>query len=311
MRWGLHLGNFGVAARAERILALAAAAERLGFDSVWASDHVAVPAQFTSGSGLRGSTYDADTGAGFFEALATLAVVAGATRRVRLGTSVLVLPLRNPLLLARELATLDALSGGRIELGVGAGWLAEEFAAMAAPPFPMRGAVLDEYLAILQLAWTQPEARFEGRFHSFGDLRFGPRPVQTGGPPITVGGHGARALRRAARFDGWQAARERPEGLVAPLATLRREVEAGGRSWDAFRVLVRCRLGPIDGPDADGDRFEIAGSADEVGDTVSRYADLGVTDLIAGVPADLPTATAVAWIERLADVVLPVGVVAT
>ena len=298
MRWGVHIGNFGAAGAPERMLGLAAAAERLGFDSVWVSDHVAAPAAFDSSNGLRGSTYEPQTGAGFFEALTTLAVVAGTTHRVRVGTSVLVLPLRNPLLLARELATLDALSGGRVELGVGAGWLAEEFAAMGAD-FAVRGEVLDEYLEILDLAWTRERGSFDGRHYRFGELLFGPAPVQPGGPPVTVGGHGSRSLRRAARHGGWQAIRERPAGLAEPIAVLRREIDALGRDWDRFRVLVRCRLGG----ETAGERYEIAGSVDEILETVGEYAELGVTEIAVNAPPDVAAEEAVERIERLAEIV--------
>lgn len=301
MRWGLHLGNFGSAAGTERIVGLAQAAERLGFDSVWVSDHVAAPVSFDSTSALPGSTYDAEMGGSFYEALTTLAVVAGATSRVRLGTSVLVLPIRHPLLLARQIATLDVLSGGRVELGVGAGWLAEEFEAMGGHPFVSRGGVLDESLAILRLAWETRESDHDGRFYRFPALKFGPRPAQPGGPPITVGGHGRVSLRRAARFDGWQAARERPEALVKPLAALRLEVEERGRSWDSFRVLVRCRLGPVGASESPREGYEIAGDIPDVLGTIEGYAEVGATELLLNVPADVALPAAVELLERFAE----------
>src|SRR5262249_19084766 len=151
-----------------------------------------------------------------------LAFLAGRTSRVQLGVSVLVAPQRPVLLSAKQWATLDALAGGRTILGVGTGWLREEFEALGAATFAQRGTALDEALRIFRTAWSQPgPVAFAGEVYRFAPLRADPKPVRAGGPPIWIGGHGRRALRRAAELgDGWDGVRMGLDELRAALATL-------------------------------------------------------------------------------------------
>ncbi len=188
MQVGVWIPNCRHLATPDIIRRTAVRAEQLGYDSVWVSDHVVVP--------------DANVdriGAGIFDPLVTLAVAAGATSRVRLGTTVLIVPYRNPVVTAKMVSSLDALSGGRVVLGVGAGWLAEESAALGVP-FAERGAMTDEYLAAMRELWTSPAPSFAGKYTRFSGLKFEPKPVQQPHPPIWVGGHGRASLRRAAEI---------------------------------------------------------------------------------------------------------------
>jgi probable F420-dependent oxidoreductase len=200
---GIHLPQWGPAATRDGVLASARAAEACGLDSIWVADHVVVPLRYESvyPYGRGGAPFAPDDG--FLEALVELAAVAGATERIALGTSVLVAPMREPLLLAKQVATLDVLAGGRALFGVGVGWWAEEFAALGAP-FAGRGRRLDEQLRVLRRLWRDGVAAWDGELFSFDEIACEPRPVQAGGPPIWIGGTGPRAWRRAATLaDGW------------------------------------------------------------------------------------------------------------
>src|SRR5712692_7880272 len=187
MNFGVWLPNCRHLATPDIIRGAAVRAEQLGYDSVWVSDHVVVP-----------HANIVNFGETVFDPLVTLAVVAGATRRVRLGTTVLIVPYRNAVVTAKMIASLDALSGGRVVLGIGAGWVAAESAALGVP-FAERGAMTDEYLAAMQELWTSHAPSFAGKYTRFGGLVFEPKPLQKPHPPIWVGGHSRAALRRAAR----------------------------------------------------------------------------------------------------------------
>jgi probable F420-dependent oxidoreductase len=177
-------------------------------------------------------------------------VVAGATERVKLGTTVLVVPMRNPVLLAKELATLDVLSGGRLILGAGVGWLKEEFEALDAP-FDHRGARMDEYLEVIRRLWTEDDPSFAGEYYTLGNVASYPKPLQSPHPPIWIGGNTAPALQRAARIgDAWHGAGSSPADVRAASARLRMEAEANGRDPDAIALTVRTGLGASEPPEA-------------------------------------------------------------
>ena len=201
MRIGAKLPNSGP--RSAEIPSEAAALERAGFDSLWVADHIVMPETIESHYPFAPdgrATWPTDTP--YVDALIALALAAAVTTRVRLGTAALVLPQRNPVQLAKQLASIDVASGGRLELGVGAGWLAEEFAALNVP-FEKRGARMDEWIAILRECWT---GRTGARSSEFYDLPAGTMCLPTPGEiPILIGGHSAAALRRAGRNDGWLA----------------------------------------------------------------------------------------------------------
>ena len=197
MRYGFYLPTRGPTATRDAILAMARKGERLGFHSAMIADHIVFPVESQSTypytlDGKHPSVGDA------LETFSILGVVAGATERLRLVTSVLVLPYRNPVLTAKMVASLDVLSGGRVTLGVGAGWLREEFDALHSPAFDARGAVTDEWIAIFKQLWSQSPASFDGRFYRYSDIRCEPFPVQKPHPPIWIGGHSRAALRRTA-----------------------------------------------------------------------------------------------------------------
>jgi probable F420-dependent oxidoreductase len=210
MRYGFYLPTRGPTATRAGVLALAREGERLGLHSAMIADHIVFPLESESAY-----PYTVDRkhpgGGDALETFSILGVVAGATERLRLVTSVLVLPYRNPVLTAKMVASLDVLSGGRVTLGVGVGWLKEEFEALDSPEFDRRGAVTDEWITIFKQLWSQSPASFTGQFYAYDDIRAEPFPLQKPHPPIWVGGHSKAALRRTARHgDGWH-----PVGAIA------------------------------------------------------------------------------------------------
>src|SRR5262245_44301557 len=187
MRFGLFGINVGSCADPDLQRTVALAAEESGFESIWTGEHVALP--------VRDNPVPTPAETPFLDSLVALARVAGFTERLRLGTGILVLPHHNPVLLAKALTSLDVLSGGRLIAGFGGGYVEAEFAAVGVE-FHRRGAITDEYLGAIRALWTEREPQFEGRFASFADIRFEPKPVQRPHPPIIIGGRAAPALRR-------------------------------------------------------------------------------------------------------------------
>jgi probable F420-dependent oxidoreductase len=280
MKFGIHLGNFGAAVSADHIVGLADAADRLGYESVWVSDHIVTPEVFSSQYPYVGTVFTADAAGVVFEPLVTLAFVAGRTRRIRVGTSVLVAPQRNALIMAKQIATLDALSGGRVEIGVGTGWMREEFEILGAR-FERRGAALDEYLAAWHCVWTEAKPEFHGEFVDLPMSRFGPLPAQPGGPPISIGGNGARSRRRAAEGGwGWHAFRLAPEEIRGNVAEFARLWEEAGRDRSEMRVLMRCHM-DLDTPATDElPAWYLPGPAEHAAAIIDAYEAAGVTELI-------------------------------
>jgi probable F420-dependent oxidoreductase len=215
MRIGVNLPTVGLDHDRSFLIPVAEAAERLGFDSLWATDHVVMSYARESEYPYKHSKTEIamEPGMQWIDPLSTLSFVAGVTERVKLGTSVLVVPYRNPVVLANFCATLDVLSDGRLILGVGTGWMREEFEALGVPPGE-RGARTDEALDAMRVLWSQDPASYDGRFFSFADIVLGCQPRTEGGPPIWVGGNTDPALRRALRFgDAWHGFEIYPEDL--------------------------------------------------------------------------------------------------
>ena len=230
MKFGLMsanlMGNVEGAAAGE----LAQKAEEVGFHSIWAVEHAVVPLEYAS-------TYPYDDGGRLFKGasqldhsdpLIWLAFAAAATTKIRLATVILILPQRNPLIAAKEIASLDRLSNGRLDLGIGVGWLREEFEALGVP-FEARGARTDEYLRALKVLWSETEAEFHGNFVDFAPVYCQPKPTQQ--PiPILVGGHSDRAAQRAGELGDVFFPAERPiETLVSLHSLARQHAEKSGR----------------------------------------------------------------------------------
>ena len=189
MSFGFNLPFVGPLMTPENLRALATRAEELEFDHLWAADHIVLPTQVSSPYPYSPTSVSpVDPAASFCEPMSVLCYLAGCTQRIKLGTHVLVLPYRNPVLTAKMVSTLDYLSGGRAILGIGAGWMEEEFKALGLNTFAERGAVTNEYIGILKELWTQDDPQFQGRHYQISGVKFNPKPVQKPHPPIWVGG---------------------------------------------------------------------------------------------------------------------------
>ncbi len=267
MRFGCHLPVFGPAATRHTLLGFARRMEALGYDSLWASDHVVFP--YTIASRYPYSPtgdFPLPRTANFLEPLTALALVAGATERVSLGTTVLVLPHRHPVLAAKMLATLDHLAPGRVILGAGVGWMREEIELLGAP-YERRGAWSDEAIRILRACWAGERVEFKGQFYSFPPFAAVPRPAQ-GTIPIWIGGHTPRALRRVAELgDGWHAAFASAEQMKAGLGELETACRKVARDPKALTISARLGL-PA--------RHEAGAFAREL----RALADLGVSHVV-------------------------------
>lgn len=247
MKIGFHLPQLGELATRDAVLAVARAAEELGYASVWVGDHIAFPVETTTPYPYTpDGSLPLDRTDAFLEALTTVAVVAGATERISLGTSVMVLPLREVVTVGRQVATLAALAPGRVVLGVGAGWLREEYEVLGRD-FPARGAVLDEQIEALRGLWTEPGSSYEGTHVAFPALYAEPRPEPV--PEVWVGGNAGAALRRAGRLgDAWHAAGIPPaETLQGQLAVVADAARAAGRDPASVRFTARTTV--TSGPD--------------------------------------------------------------
>lgn len=280
MRYGIALPNYGDLATPESLTRLAQHADAAGLDSVWVSDHVIVPSSVAS-------VYPYDRSPApqaanlqnlerFYDALTTLAFVAGVTTRIRLGVSVYVLPIRNPIITAKTVATLDALSNGRVIFAVGSGWLAEEFSVLQVP-FADRGGRTDEYIRVCKACWTEDEVQLKGPHYTAAAFRCAPKPVQHPHPPVWIGGNGRHALQRAARLgDGWHPIDLSPAEISAKIATLKDLCVAVGR--DPADLLISLRM-PIRFAERDN-ASPLAGTRDKILADVAAYAAAGVGYLV-------------------------------
>jgi probable F420-dependent oxidoreductase len=235
MQYGVVLPHIGPYAReqvVERVRTVAHHAEDLGYHSVWVGDHIVLPTQLVSKYPYHPEgKFPVDPADNFLDPLTVLSYVAACTTKVRLGTGVLIIPYRNPIVTAKMIATLDVLSSGRTILGAGVGWLAEEFAYLNAP-YRERGRQTDEYLQAMKALWTEPEPQFDGRYVQFSHLRCEPKPVQKPHPPIWIGGHSPAALRRTATLaDGWygHVLWRTPDALPREIQTIKELAEQAGR----------------------------------------------------------------------------------
>ena len=243
MEFGLHLPHVGPLATREGITAFAQLVEKLGFDALWVSDHIVVPRSVDSRYPYsRDGSFPVSPDVSLMEPIATLLFAAAVTERVKLGTTVLVLPMRNPIVTAKQLASLDVLSNGRLILGVGTGWMGEEF-QMLGVPFKRRGARTNEYIRLLKALWTEENPSFEGEFWQIKNVGFNPKPLQQPHPPIWTGGHSAPALRRAGRLsDGWHAVGVSPDTLREQFQEVQRHAEEAGRDPASLTLSVRPRV---------------------------------------------------------------------
>lgn len=237
MNFGVIFSNVGAFASADGARALATAAEGAGFDSLWTVEHVLIPADYTSTYPYDPSGRMMSDSMDLPDPLVWLAYVAAVTSTIKLGTGILIVPQRNPAIVAKEVASLDKLSGGRVLLGVGAGWLEEEFDALGVP-FAGRGRRLDVYLETMRALWAEDRVTLDNEFVSYRNAISLPKPVNRS-VPVIIGGHTEAAARRAGRIgDGFFPGRGSPQRMAELLVVMRRAAEEAGRDPDAIEVTA-------------------------------------------------------------------------
>lgn len=265
MKFGFSLSNNQGIEDVQSIIRLATRAEELGFDSVWASDHVFNVSYVYERIGDRP----------YYDPLTILSYIAAVTTRIGLGTSVLVLPYHQPMRLAKAAATLDVLSGGRLILGVGVGVIAEELQAMGSP-YEERGARTDEAITIMKALWTQARPSHQGPVYSFSGMAFSPKPVQKPHIPILIGGVSRAAIRRAARVgNGWHPTAMAPEALRESLRYLAEQAQLAGRQ--AVEIPVSISI-PLQG--GRPGRYALGLDPEEMVQKIHAFASLGVDTVV-------------------------------
>ena len=266
MNYGLVLPSMHAGASAEGIEAAAEVAERVGFSDVWTTDHVLVEHASEDEYGR------------IFEAILTLAHVGASHPKLRLGTSVIVVPQRQAVVLAKELATLDALSRGRVIAGVGIGWNRIEFANLAmSDRFHVRGAFLDETVRLWRHLWSGTSSPFRGRFHDIEDFVFEPLPAQGAALPVWFGGRAMVALQRAGRLgDGYHSSSTSPARYAERIPVIRDAAAAAGRPMLTLSARVRIEPGAAPGGDAD---YALRGTPDEIRAGLADWEAIGVDHL--------------------------------
>ena len=302
MKFGFYLPTRGPVATPDALTAFARAGERMGFDSVMIADHVVFPVKIDS-------PYPYTVDGSFpgqgdqLEQLTLATYIAARTETLRLVTSVMILPHRNPVLTAKMLATIDFLSNGRLTVGAGVGWMREEFEALDARPFEKRGAVSDEILEIYKKLWTEDASAHEGEYYRFDAVRCEPHPVQKPHPPIWIGGHSLPALRRTAKYgDGWHpvgavdAAPLLPDEFQAKLDRLYRLTAEQGRDPAAIQISLKAPVYDKNpGVTASGERRYFTGTDEQIADDIRLYQGMGVSEMV----FDFRAPTLEASIERM------------
>ena len=289
MQYGFYLPSGGLTAQPDNLTNIARQGDKLGFFCMVMPDHVIQPRTVESQYpySVTGDIQQAHSTASDerLEQITTLAYLAGITDQIKLVTSVMIIPYRNPILTAKMLSTLHMLSKGRLILGAGVGWMEEEFELLNTEPFAERGAVTNEYLRPFIELWTSDNPTFEGKYVNFSDITFLPKPVQKPHPPIWIGGQSKPAIRRAAQIgNAWHpvgaipAAPLEPEELAENLALLHDYAEKAGRDPSQIQVSVKAPL--YHSNNSNGPRRRFTGSPDQVRQDVQTYSDVGVTHLI-------------------------------
>lgn len=285
MKFGVFLPSHGPAKSPQAVKRVALAAQQAGFDSLWAADHVLV--------------HEKHRDFCLIETFVTLGYVAAITEGITLGTTVLVLPQRDPILAAKQAAAVDQYANGRLILGIGVGWMEDEYRYLRTD-FGKRGRMMDEWIDVMRVLWSEEQPEFQGEWISFAQSAFEPKPAQEGGPPLTIGGLSDAAIYRAAtKGEGWHPIQIGPEEVAAGVAKLRDW--AGGKPRSVI-FHGRTEIGE----QADPEITPICGSMSAISDLIGRYADAGVEHLLFDF-CNTPTAGAIQdQLETIASELFPV-----
>ncbi len=296
MQYGFNAPTAGPLSAPDALAEICRGGEAMGYDYATFSDHVVIPTEIDSTYPYSATgEFPAGARAGRHEQLTEIAYIAGMTSKLRLVTSVMVVPHRPAVLTAKILSTIDVLSKGRLTLGIGAGWMEEEFVAVGAPPFAQRGAVTDEYLQVFRELWTQESPRFAGKFTRFDNIIFEPKPAAI---PIWVGGESGPAMRRTARLaDGWYPIGTNPAFPLDSLPRFRAGIDrlhkaANQVGRDPKTIALIYRVSGFGTPGAatagDGQPRLFAGDPASVVADIRALRDLGVSSIDFGFPGTTP-----------------------
>ena len=298
MEFGLTLPHRGPLAAPATMEEIAKKAEALGYGYIAIPDHIVVPRKILPNypySETGEFLWSADGVTDSMEQFTLLAWIAAVTHRIRVMTSIAVVPHRSPLFMAKSLATTDVLSGGRVTVGCGAGWMVEEFEALNLPPFEARGQVTNEYIAAMKVAWTNPNPFYEGKFVKFSNVDTDPRPIQKPHPPIWIGGESTAALKRViALGDAWYPFGSNPkfrmdklETFTARLAVLHQLSEKTGRDPSTINLSYNCAFHSARPSEhIEGGRQTFTGSPEQRAEDFRDFADAGVQTMIVNVSAN-------------------------
>jgi probable F420-dependent oxidoreductase len=278
MKLGVSFANSGRFSRPELFTELARHCETVGIESIWTVEHVVIPQPHMPYPGSKDGQMPGGDEVPIPDPLIPLAYAAAITKQLKLSTGVIILPQRHPLYLAKQLATLDVLSNGRLMVGIGSGWMKEEFESLQIP-FNVRGARTDESIQAMRILWREAVASFHGEHFSFDEVKSYPKPLQKKGIPIHIGGHSLAAARRAGRYgDGFFPTVTSPEKLSELFAVVRDEAKKAGRDPNAI---------------------EFSAMAAPKADSVSALRDIGVSRIILAPPSSDP-AKLRAGLEKIA-----------
>lgn len=314
MNFGFALPGRGPLATPEALTKLARKADSLRYASLFVTDHVVIPTSYSSPYPYSTTgRFAGDWTNGYLEPLGLMGYLAGLTTRVKLGTSVLVVPYRNPVVTAKTLATMDVMSGGRLILGAGVGWMREEFEMLQSPSFDERGRVTDEYLRLMREMWTKEPVEFKGSYYQLPSVSALPKPRQKGGIPIWIGGHTDAALRRTGELaDAWHPIGMRPPAMLLPdeyaekVKIIRGWARKAGRDPKdiALSLRVPLELAPKRGAGTVSDQPGFRGSASDVIRRIKSYQALGVSHFVFDL-APVELKGQLALMERFATEVRP------
>ena len=274
MKYGFSMVMGGRDANPDTFFRMGTRAEALEIDSLWLSSHVVIPPQVRSGFALvPGRKHPPHWHEGYWEPFTILSFLAAHTRRITLGTSVTVLPMHNPFEVAKQVAEVDQLSGGRFIFGIGVGWFEEEFEVVG-QNFGNRGARADDAIGLMKKLWADDPVTYQGRFYSCKDVSFTPKPVQRPHPPLWVAGRSPAAIRRAAQFgDAFHPVEVSPEKVAETRRELDGQCERFGRAPGSVEIGVKVPLAFQDGPG----NFPTQGTPRGIADGIRRYIEAGTT----------------------------------
>ena len=283
MKFGVFLPSHGPAKSVQAVKQVAQAAEQAGYDSLWAADHILVQSQYRDFC--------------MIETFVTLGYVAAITQQVSLGTTVLVLPQRDPVLAAKQAAAVDQYSNGRLILGVGVGWMEDEYRYLRTD-FRQRGRIMDEWMQVMRILWNEEQPAFHGEWINFEQCVFEPKPVQQNGPPLTIGGLSDAAIRRAATIgDGWQPIHISPDEVAAGV----RKLQEWAHGWSVPVIFHgRTWIGAETDPDT-----PFSGPISAISDKIGNYAEAGVDHILFDFNRCQSAAEIQRQLETIASAVIP------